>query len=102
MSLTITDLRDRRQAIQVAIIAYLATERDLLHRWGATAVRDLNDDGRHLLARLAHAIGWRLVKRHARIATVTTCLACGDASSLRHRHTRSTEARNRSPPKQST
>lgn len=72
MSLTITNLRDRRLAISNAIIAYLAVERDHFQRWGPTAVRYVNDDGRCQLARLAHDVGWRRVRRHARIATVAT------------------------------
>lgn len=61
MSLTITNLRDRRLAISNAIIAYLAVERDHFQRWGPTAVRYVNDDGRRVATVAMRA--WRLTRR---------------------------------------
>lgn len=72
MPITITKLRDARSAISTAAIAYITAERDLFCRWGPTAVRHIDDDDRRRLARLAHDLGWRRAKRHARIATVST------------------------------
>jgi transposase InsO family protein len=68
----IRPFRDRRLAISAATIAYVSAERDLFRRWGPTAVRHLTVDDRRMLARLAHNLGWRQVKRHACIATVGT------------------------------
>lgn len=72
MSISVTDLRDHRLAISNATIAYVSAERDLFQHWGPSAVRHQDTDDRRRLARLAHDLGWRRVKLHARIVTVTT------------------------------
>lgn len=74
MSISVTDLRDHRLAISNATVAYVSAERDLFQRWGPTAVRHLYTDDRRRLARLAHDLGWRRVKQHARIVTVAALL----------------------------
>jgi hypothetical protein len=65
-------LTDRRYLREKARADYLDAERDLFLRWGATAVRHLDDDDRRQLARLGQAVGWKRLGRIARIATVRT------------------------------
>ena len=66
---TITDARYQRE---LARADYLDAERNLFMRWGDTASRHLTDDDRRLIAHLGKAVGWKRLKKVARIAAVRT------------------------------
>ena len=63
---------DARYLREKARADYLDAERDLFERWGRTAIRQLTDDGRRMLARLGEAVGWKRLKKVAHIATADT------------------------------
>lgn len=65
-------LIDRRFLRERARADYLDAERNLFMRWGPTACQHLTDDDRRHLAKLGKAVGWKRLKRIARIAAVTT------------------------------
>jgi len=64
---------DRRPLLREKARAdYLEAERDLFQRWGASAVRLVDNDDRRLLARLGKEVGWKRLRRVAQIAGVKT------------------------------